>query len=246
MILDELFNEVVQMKKLFLFVPVGVLFTVLGCSGNSQNTVSKASTLPVVQASPAPANPSPAAEPVAALPAVSLASNHQRWHSEILKDTFGKAVALKQTSSDGKFDLVIVLEGTHSFLSFAKHAQWESVHHRAAQGKLMNLRLKFEDGEERSIVWDELGFGTTKVYSVVWSYPTKPDSPVGPVLGSKSDSVGGDELLVQDMMKHTAMVLEVAPGVTTQFDITGLAREIQKANASGTESVLAATQAEAE
>jgi hypothetical protein len=131
-------------------------------------------------------------------------------------------------------------------VSFAKRAQWESVHHRAAQGKLMNLRLKFEDGEEKGIEWDELGFGTTKLYSVVWSYPTKADSPVGPASGSVSDSVGGDELLIQEMTKHAAMLLEVEPGVTTQFDITGLGREIEKARTPKTEPVLAATQGEAQ
>ena len=80
------------MKKVFLFVSIGVLFTVLGCSGNSQNP--GAAALPVVQASPAPANPSPTAEPVAALPAVSVESNHRHWHSEIVKDALGNAVAL--------------------------------------------------------------------------------------------------------------------------------------------------------
>ena len=47
--------------------------------------------------------------------------------------------------------------------------------------------------------------------------------------GERGDSVGGDELFIQDMMKHTAMLLEVEPGVTTQFNLTGLAREIDKA-----------------
>jgi hypothetical protein len=110
----------------------------------------------------------------------------------------------------------------------------------------MNLRLKFEDGEERRIEWDELGLGTVKLYSVVWSYPTKTDSPVGPASGSQSDPVGGDELLVQEMTKHTAMLLEVEPGVTTQFDIAGLGREIEKARAPKTEPVIAATQTEVE
>jgi hypothetical protein len=45
---------------------------------------------------------------------------------------------------------------------------------------------------------------------------------------STSDSVGGDQLLIQDMMKHKAMLLEVEPGITTQFDMTGLAHEIEK------------------
>jgi hypothetical protein len=30
------------------------------------------------------------------------------------------------------------------------------------------------------------------------------------------------------MMKHKMMFLEVEPGVTTQFDLTGLAHEIEK------------------
>jgi len=234
------------MKKVFLFVFIGVLFTIWGCSGKSQSTISKGAALPAVQASPVPPNPPPATERVAVLPAVSVGSNHQGWHSENVKDVLGNAVVLKQTSLDGKFDLVIMLKGTHAFLSFAKHAQWESVRHRGAQGRLMNLRLKFEDGQERSIAWDELGFGTTNVYSVVWSYPAEMDSSVGPASGSQSDSVGGDERLIQEMTKHTAMLLEVEPDVTTQFNIAGLSREIEKTRAAKTEPVLAATQTEVE
>ena len=130
--------------------------------------------------------------------------------------------------------------------SLAKHDQWESVHHREAHGKLMNLRAKFENGEERCIEWDALGSGTTSEYSIVWSYTAKTNSSVGPAVNYVSDSVGGDELLIQEMSKHTAMVLEVQPGVTTQFDIAGLAREIKKARAPKIEPVLAATQTETE
>jgi len=234
------------MNKVLLLVSTGVLATVLGCSGKSQNTASKTPSLPVVEASPATANPSPAPASVAAMPGVSAGSNHEVWHSKTVKDGLGNAVALEHTSLDGKFDLVIVLKGTHSFASLAKHAQWETVHHRAAHGRLIILRAKFEDGEERRIEWDQLGSGTTNEYNVVWSYTAKTNSPVGPALNSVSDSVGGDELLIQEMTKHTAMVLEVEPGVTAQFDITGLAREMEKARAPKTEPVLAATQTETE
>jgi len=234
------------MNKVFLLVCTGVFSAVLGCSGKPQNTASKPPSLPVVQASSAAADRSPAVESLAALPAVSVGSNHEVWHSENVQDVLGDAVALKHTSLDGKFDLVIVLRGAHAFLSVAKHAQWKTVHHRAAHGKLMNLRAKFEDGEERCIEWDELGSGTTSEYSVVWSYIAKTDSPVGPAVNDVSDSVGGDELLIQEMSKHTAMVLEVQPGVTAQFDLAGLTREIEKARAPKIEPVLAATQTETE
>ena len=229
------------MNKVFLLVSTAVLLTVLGCSRNPQNTASNSPSLPVVQASSAAADRSPAVESLAALPAVSVGSNHEVWHSENVKDVFGDAVALKHTSLDGKFDLVILVRGTHSFVSLAKHAQWETVHYRAARGKLMNLRAKFEDGEERCIEWDELGSGATSEYSVVWSYTGKTDLPVGPAVNHGSDSVGGDELLIQEMSKHTAIVLEVQPGVTAQFDIAGLNREIEKARAPKIEPVLAAT-----
>jgi hypothetical protein len=229
------------MNKVFLLVFTGVLFTVLGCSGKPQNTASKSPSSHVVETSSAAADRSAAVEAHAALPAVSVGSNHEVWQSENVQDVLGNAIALKHTSLDGKFDLVIVLRGAHSFVSVAKHAQWETVHHRAAHGKLMNLRAKFEDGEERCIEWDELGSGTSSEYSVVWSYTAKSDSPVGPAVNYASDSVGGDELLIQEMSKHTAMVLEVQPGVTTQFDIAGLTREIEKARAPKTEPVLAAT-----
>jgi hypothetical protein len=51
------------------------------------------------------------------------------------------------------------------------------------------------------------------------------------LVGPTGDSVGGDQQLIEDMMKHETMLLEVEPGVTTQFDMTGLAHEIEKARA---------------
>jgi hypothetical protein len=231
------------MKKVLLLVSTGVLFTNLGCSGNSQRAVSKSAPT-VVQASAAPASTSSAAEPAAALPIPSVEHmNQQAWHSENVNDRLGNAAALSRTSSDGKFDLVILQKGTNSFLSFVRHGRWESVRHQPAKGNLMYLRVKFEDGQEKRIEWDELGFGTENLYSVLWSYPAKADAPIGPVLeGPKGESVGGDQLLIEDMMKHKAMLLEVAPGVTTQFDMTGLAHEIEKVRTPKTQPVLEAGQ----
>jgi hypothetical protein len=229
------------MKKVFLLVSTGMLFTILGCSGNSQKAVSNGAPA-VVHASTTPANTSPVVDPVAALPVPSVGqANRQAWSSENVKDRLGNAVALKGTSLDGKFDLVILQKGTHSFLSFVRHARWRSVNNQPAKGKLMYLRAKFEDGEEKRIEWDELGFATENLYSVLWSYPAKTDAPIGPVLeGAAGDSVGGDQLLVQDMMKHKSMLLEVEPGVTTQFDMTGLAHEIEKVRTPKTQPVLEA------
>jgi hypothetical protein len=226
------------MKKVFLLVSTGILFTIFGCSGNSQKDASKSAPT-VVQAATAPASTSPIAEPevVLSIPSVRQA-NQQTWRSENVKDRLGNAVALKGTSLDGKFDLVILQKGTYSFLSFVTHSRWESVHNKSAKGKLMYLRVKFEDGQEKRIEWDELGFATENLYSVLWSYPAKTDSPIGPVPdGSTSDTVGGDQLLIQDMMKHKTMLLEVEPGVTTQFDITGLADEMEKLRAPKTQPV---------
>lgn len=232
------------MKKVFLLVSTGILFTTLGCSGNSQEAVSKSAPA-VVQASAAPASTSPVVEdPAAALPVPSVGrANQQAWRSESVKDRLGNAVALKGTSLDGKFDLVILQKGTYSFLSFVRHARWESVYNQPAKGKLMYLRVRFEDGQEKRIEWDELGFATENLHSVLWSYPAKTSAPIGPVLaGPTDDSVGGDQLLIQDMMKHKAMLLEVEPGVTTQFDMTGLAHEIEKVRTPKTQAVLEARQ----
>jgi len=107
----------------------------------------------------------------------------------------------------------------------------------------MYLRVKFEDGLEKRIEWDQLGFATENLYSVLWSYPAKTDVPIGPVLeGPTSASVGGDQLLIQDMMEHKTMLLEVEPGVTTQFDVTGLAYELEKVRSTKTQPVLVARQ----
>jgi hypothetical protein len=231
------------MKKIFLLVSTGMLFTILGCSGNSQKAVSKSAPT-VVQASVTPANTSPVVDPVAALPVPSVGpANRQAWSSRNVKDRLGNAVALEEASSDGKFDLVILQKGTHSFLSFVRHGHWRSVSNQPAKGKLMYLRVKFEDGQEKRIEWDELGFATENLYSVLWSYPAKTDAPIGPVPeGAAGDSVGGDQLLVEDMMKHRSMLLEVEPGVTTQFDITGLTHEIEKARTRKAQPVLEARQ----
>jgi hypothetical protein len=231
------------MNKVFLLVSTGMLFTILGCSGNSQKAVSNSAPA-VVHASVTPANSSPVVDPVASLPVPSVGqANRQAWSCENVKDRLGNAVALNRTSLDGKFDLVILEKGTHSFLSFVRHARWRSVYNQPAKGKLMYLRVKFEDGQEKRIEWDELGLATENLYSVLWSYPAKTDAPIGPVLGDAAgDSVGGDQLLIQDMMKHKSMLLEVEPGVTTQFDITGLTREIEKVRTLKTQPVLEARQ----
>jgi len=232
------------MKKVFLLVSTGMLFTILGCSGNSQKAVSNSAPA-AVHASVTPANASPVVDPVAALPVPSVGqANRQAWSSENVKDRLGNAVALKATSFDGKFDLIILQKGTHSFLSFVRRARWRSVYNQPAKGKLMYLRVKFEDGQEKRIEWDELGFATENLYSVLWSYPAKTDAPIGPVPeGAAGDPVGGDQLLMQDMMKHKSMLLEVEPGVTTQFDMTGLTHEIEKVRTPKTQPVLEARQA---
>jgi hypothetical protein len=231
------------MKKVSLFLSTGILLTISGCSGNSQKAVSR-STPAVVQASTVPASPAPVVEPMASLPVPSVEHmNQQVWHAENVKEHPLNSIVLKHTSVDGQFDLIIVQKGTHSFLSFARHARWESVHNQPAKGKLMYLRVKFEDGQESRVEWDELGFATPNLCSVLWSYPAKADAVIGSVPeGATGDSVGGDQLLIQDMTKHKAMLLEVEPGVTTQFDLTGLAQELEKVRNLKTAPVLAASQ----
>src|SRR5439155_1489385 len=59
------------MTRVLLLVSTGILFTILGCSGNSEKAVSKSAPA-VVKASVAPASTSPAAEPAPALSVPSL------------------------------------------------------------------------------------------------------------------------------------------------------------------------------
>lgn len=232
------------MKMISLLASTGILLTMLGCSGESQKTLSS-SEAAVVQSSAVPTTPSPAVTATAAqlpVPAVRY-SNQQSWQSERVKTLLGNVITVKVTSTDGKFDLVILQEGTHSFLSFVRHAHWNAVHDQPAKGKLMYLRAKFDDGQEKRIEWDELGFATENLYSVLWSYPAKADAPIGLAPnGSANDSVGGDQLLIQEMMKHNTMLLEVEPGVTAQFDMYGLAHEMEKVRTSTTPAVLEARQ----
>lgn len=228
-------------KPAILLLSTGILFIFSGCSGNSSRA-GTSSAPAVVHASSEPASPTAAMPAALAAPSVQR-GNRQAWRSEDFKDEFGKAVELKGTSLDGKFDLVILQRGTYSFVSVVRHAHWEAVHNRPGKGKLMYLRAKFENGEEKRIEWDEVGFATENLCSVLWSYPAKADAPVGPVTENVSnDSVGGDQALVQDMLNHQAMILEVEPGVTTQFDVSGLALEIEKARTRKPQAVLAASQ----
>lgn len=231
------------MKNVLALASTALLCTIWGCSRDSQKAVSTSAPA-VAQASavPAAANPSPAAEPEAALPVPSIEqASHQAWHTENVKDALVNGTALKVASLDGKYDLVIVREGRQSFLSFARHSRWESVHDQPAKGKLMVLRAKFEDGQEKHIEWDELGYATENVCSVLWSYPAMKDAPLGPVTeGAKTGAIGGDQFLIQEMTKHKTMLLEVEPGVTTQFDLTGLAQEIEKLRAPKTQPILEA------
>ena len=228
------------MRKLFLVGFTGILLLTIGCSGNSEKTVSTSA--------PAAARAAnvPSASPVvdaSSLPVPSAGtSNHQAWQSKKVKDRFIDGVELKTTSLDGKYDLVVLQEGRQAFLSFTRHGRWESVHDRPSKGNLMVLRAKFEDGQEKHIEWDELGFATENLYAVLWSYPA-PNVALGPApAGSQVDSFGGDQLLIQDMLKHKTVLLEVEPGVTTQFDLTPLAHAMDKARASKAEPILEARQ----
>jgi hypothetical protein len=231
------------MKKVALLVFAGILLTISGCSENSQKTALKSAPA-TVQASAAPTSTPPLVTVAAPLPALLAGqTNQQVWRSEKLKDSLGNAVALEATSLDGKFDLVILQRGTYTSVSFVRHARWASVYNRPAKGNLTSLRIKFDDGSEERVEWDELGLDTGNLYSVLWSYPAKTNAPIGPIAkGTTVDSHEGDERLLEDMMKHKTMLVEVEPGSTTQFELSGLAHEIQKVRTIKSEPVLDARQ----
>jgi hypothetical protein len=228
------------MKKASACLSTGILFAIIGCSGDSGKTASN-TAVPVAPVPVAEASTTPAAS----LPVPSLGQvNHHIWRFEHVKDQLGDAMALKATSLDGKFDLVILQRGPQRFVSL-QQARRESARNSPAKGRLMYLRARFENGVEKRIEWDELGFATENPYSILWSYPVKTDALIGAApQASGSSAVGGDQLLVEEMMQHKTMLLEVEPGVTTQFDISGLARAIGKARTSQTQPVLEASQME--
>ena len=64
-----------------------------------------------------------------------------------MRDHFGNAIVLKETSSDGKFDLVIMQRGTHSLLSFVRHEHGQSVCNEPGKGKLMYPRMLWTDSQ---------------------------------------------------------------------------------------------------
>jgi hypothetical protein len=236
------------MNMVILLGSAGMLLLAAGCSGNRQKTASA----PAASAAPAVSQPARAStsatapgEPLS-LPVPSAGASHDdAWHSEKIKDRFSEGTQLKTTSLDGKYDLVILQEGRQAFLSFARHGRWESAHNQPAKGKLMVLRAKFEDGEEQRIEWDELGFATENLFGMLWSFPAPKGVSFGPAEANSNDNTfGGDRLLIQSMMRHKTMLLEVAPVVTAQFDLTGLARQMERARSPKTEPILEARQAE--
>jgi hypothetical protein len=218
------------MSKILFLGTASALLVFAGCSRNHQATAS-ASAQPVAQAPAAPSSVSVAPEPTAVLPAMDATQPlPEPWRPQVVNDHMGGAMVLKRNSSDGKYDLVILEKGALSFVSFTRHDRWESVHDQAAKGKLMNLRMEFEDGQVKHVEWDELEAGTENLHGVLWAYP------------ANSDSVGGDQLLMQDMMKHKAMLVEIEPGVTTQFSLSGLEHEMSRIHLTRPEPVLAASQ----
>jgi len=236
------------MNKIIRSGSTGLLLLVVGCSGNHQKAVSPpapAVAPAVSQATAVPMSASASGEPLS-LPVPSPGtSNDDAWHSEKIRDRFSEGVQLKTTSLDGKYDLVILQEGRQAFLSFARHGHWASAHNQPAKGKLMVLRAKFEDGEEQRIEWDELGFATENLFGMLWSFPAPKGASFGPAApSSNNDTFGGDRFLIQDMMRHKTMLLEVAPVVTAQFDLTGLVHQMEKVRSPKTEPTLEARQAE--
>jgi len=217
------------MRKVLFLGSTSILLILAGCSGNHSVTASvnartaepPPAASPSVPVAPEPTTPLPVLDATQPLP--------QPWRPQVVNDHMGGAMVLKRNSSDGKYDLVILEKGALSFVSFTKHDRWESVHDKAAKGKLMNLRLEFEDKQVKHAEWDELGAGTEDLHGVLWSYP------------ANSDAVGGDQLLMQDMMKHKAMLVEIEPGVTTQFNLTGLANEMSRIRLTQPEPVLSAS-----
>jgi hypothetical protein len=231
------------MKNIAKLGSIGILIALAACSSKLQHTVST-STPSTRQAANSQAG-TPSSEAAAAPLAVPLAgvSYGQTWRPEPVDDHLGGAIVLKRASRDGKYDLVVEEKGAQAFLSFASHGRWDSVYNQPAKGKLMYLRLKFEDGMEKRAEWDELAYGTENMHSMLWSYPASADAPVGPVTdAAKSEPQGGDQLLMEDLMKHKTVLVEIEPGVTTQFDLAGLQSEMGKIRFFKPEPVLSASQ----
>lgn len=231
------------MKNIAKLGSIGILIALAGCSGKSQNA-APSSAPPAGQAAPSHAPASASANEAAPLATpLTAASYGQPWRPEPVDDHLGGAIVLKRNSRDGKYDLVIEEKGAQAFLSFATHGRWDAVYNQPAKGRLMYLRLKFEDGVEKRAEWDELAYGTENMHSVLWSYPAGTDALVGPVAdAAKSDPTGGDQLLMEDLMKHKTVLVEVEPGVTAQFDLAGLQSEMGKIRFFKPEPVLAASQ----
>ncbi|HUL32354.1 MAG TPA: hypothetical protein VL128_00610 [Candidatus Eisenbacteria bacterium] len=233
------------MKTIALLGPTAILVALAGCSGNHPTATSAPAALPAAS-QPARA---PSAEPPVQLTPVALPSFAaqptfaESWRPEPVDDHLGGAIVLKRASLDGKYDLVILRKGAQAFVAFAGHGRWDAVHQQPAHGKLMYLRVKFEDGLEKRAEWDELAAGSADLHAVLWSYPADPVAELGPAANSaKNEVVGGDQFLMQDMMKHRAMILEIEPGVTTQFDLTGLEKEMGMIRPFNSEPILSASQ----
>lgn len=223
------------MKTLVVLVSAGFLLIAAGCSKN--HPASASSNPQSAAPSPLSAPATVASAPTTPLPTPRVANLFpEAWRPEPVDDHLGGAMVLKRASLDGKYDLVIFEKGSQAFPAFARHGRWDEVHDKPAKGRLLTLRVKFEDGTEKPVEWDELASGTADERAVLWSYPANADAKAG------ADSIGGDKLLMQDMMKHRTMLLEVEPGVTTQFELTGLGSEMAKIRPLHTDAVLSASE----
>ena len=212
---------------------VVIALMVSGCSKQSQVQPAATSSTPdVVQA----AAPTP-------LPALSEQNDHQVWTAREIpvqgpNGSFLGTLRVKQVASlDGRFDLTIDTEcltpcGAAShiiYVKFSSHGHYDALMTDThLTDKLMHLRIAFDDGSGKDIEWIESTNTTNDILANLLLYPAKAGVPIGPIMRDSYSSGDGYDFL-QDMLAHKAVLVEVKPGVTTQFDLTGLPQVIEAA-----------------
>jgi hypothetical protein len=211
-----------RIRLLLVFV-----LLVTGCSKSQVERTATVSNPNLAQVAPAlPALVRPRGEP-------------HEWsakHSEDLTD-----FDLQETSLDGKFDLILDLSlipcsgencgcryGTEVFL--ATHGRYAALTQEpSAHDTLLHLRVEFDDGLVRPIEWDESSDTGHGLLADVSLYPAPTDVPIGPSPKTNWTVLGDGNSLLEDLLAHKEVLVEVRPGVAAQFDLAGFSQAVAAA-----------------
>jgi len=193
------------MRKATLLVSMGTLLVISGCKNHS-------------------------APPLPAL--ANLPNTHEVWSVKESKVSNSSVFELRKASLDGRFNLSVYLmaddfrDSSNEPLIELTSREYSDSGTDKAVYKLMGVRIRFDDGLEKHAEWQEYQYPTRGIDATLSSYTAMTSAPIGPI-ERDSSSTGGGKVLLKDMLARKAMLVEIEPGVSTQFDLSGLSRDFE-------------------